>query len=485
MEAQFSTEQASTEEANTEQAGTVTVSRRAWAVLAIVLVADIMDLLDSTITTIAAPTISAQLHGGPGLIKWLGASYALALGVLLVAGGRLGDKFGRRRTFLIGIAGFTAASLACGLAWDPASIIVARLAQGAFGALLIPQGFGILGSVFPRAAIGKAFSAFGPVMGLSAVGGPLLAAVLIDANLFGLSWRPMFLINIVLGVAGLAAALWLLPRDHGDAAITVDVAGAALLAGCMLGLLGGLIQGSTDGWTAGPIAALAVGVACFAGFWQRQRIAAAPLIKPSLLRNRGFTAGLLMGVVFFAAVAGLVYAVSLFLQRGLGDSPLRAAVTGFAPMAAGIVVASVLCMNLITRLGRTLSLAGIAVAVAGTGALLAIVAHDGTSASAAVLAPAMAVIGLGMGVAFGTLYDIAIGDIDPAEAGSASGSLSSVQQLANALGPAVVTSIYFGALAGGQAHAMTVSLLAVIGIGVASALAVPLLPRKPRADAGH
>ena len=171
--------------------------------LAIVLIADIMDLLDSTITTIAAPVISARLHGGPELIKWLGASYALSLGVLLVTGGRLGDRYGRRRIFLIGIAGFTAASLAAGCAWDPASIIVARLVQGAFGALLIPQGFGILGAVFPREQIGKAFSAFGPILGLSAVGGPLLAGVLIDANLFGLGWRPMFLINIVLGVAGL------------------------------------------------------------------------------------------------------------------------------------------------------------------------------------------------------------------------------------------------------------------------------------------
>jgi hypothetical protein len=137
----------------------------AWLVLGIVLVADVMDLLDSTITTIAAPTISSSLHGGPGLIKWLGASYALALGVLLVTGGRLGDKYGRRRIFLIGIAGFTAASLACGLAWDPPSIIVARLVQGAFGGLLIPQGFGILGSVFPREHIGKAFSAFGALRG--------------------------------------------------------------------------------------------------------------------------------------------------------------------------------------------------------------------------------------------------------------------------------------------------------------------------------
>jgi len=450
----------------------------AWIVLGIVLVADVMDLLDSTVTTIAAPTIAASLHGGQGLIKWLGASYALALGVLLVTGGRLGDRYGRRRTFLIGIAGFTLASLACGLAWDPASIIVARLAQGAFGALLIPQGFGILGSVFPREQIGKAFSAFGPILGLSAVGGPLLAGVLIDANLFGLSWRPMFLINIVLGTAGLAAAFRLLPRDAGDPEVSIDTLGSALLAACMLGLLFGLIQGSTDGWTASPIAALAAGAVCFAAFCQRQRTAAAPLIKPSLLRNRGFTAGLVLGLVFFATVAGLIYAVSLFLQRGVGYSPERAAVTGFAPAAAGIFIAAVACMNLLAKLGRTLSLIGIVVTVAGVGILLAIVAHSGTSASAALLAPAMAVIGLGMGATFSTIYDIAIGDIDPAEAGSASGSLSAIQQLANAAGPAVITTIYFAALAGGQAHAMTVGLATVIGIGALSCLVVPLLPRK-------
>jgi EmrB/QacA subfamily drug resistance transporter len=447
-----------------------------WAILGIVLIADIMDLLDSTITTIAAPTISASLHGGAELIKWLGASYALSLGVLLVTGGRLGDKYGRRRTFLIGLAGFTAASLAAGCAWGPASIIVARLVQGAFGALLIPQGFGILGSVFPREHIGKAFSAFGPVLGLSAVGGPLLAGVLIDADLFGLGWRPMFLINIALGLAGLAAGLRLLPRDRGDTAVRIDMAGSALLAAAMLGLLYGLIQGSTSGWTAIPVAAMAAGLACLAAFGWRQRTAADPLIKPSLLRNRGFTAGLILGVVFFAAVSGMIYAVSLFLQRGVGDSPLRAAVTGFAPVAAGIVIASLVCMNLITKLGRNLSLAGIAVTVGGVGWLLALV--QGTAVTAAALAPAMAVIGLGMGATFGTFYDIAIGDIDPAEAGSASGSLSSIQQLANAIGPAIVTTIYFDALALGQRHAMSVSLLAVIGIGVLSALAVPLLPRK-------
>src|SRR3984885_14430395 len=456
----------------------------AWAVLAIVLIADIMDLLDSTITTIAAPTISARLHGGPGLIKGLGASYALSLGVLLVTGGRLGDKYGRRRTFLIGIAGFTAASLACGLAWDPASIIVARLVQGAFGALLIPQGFGLLGAVFPREQIGKAFSAFGPIPGLSAVGGPLLAGVLIDANLFGLGWRPMFLINIVLGVAGLVFGSRLLPRDRGDAAVRIDFAGSALLAGTLLGLLLGLIEASSSGWTALPIAAMAAGLTCFAGFCQRQRTAADPLIKPSLLRNRGFTAGLIVGLVFFAAIGGMIYAVSLYLQRGLDYSPLRAAVVGFAPVATGLVIASVASMNLIGRLGRSLTFAGIVVTVAGVGWLLALVVAGATPPAAAP-APAMTVIGLGMGATFATIYDIAIGDIDPAEAGSASGSLSSIQQLANAIGPAIITTIYFDALSGGPAHAMSVSLAAVIGIGVVSGLAVPLLPRRAQAEAGH
>jgi MFS family permease len=316
------------------------------------------------------------------------------------------------------------------------------------------------------------------------VGGPLLAGVLIDANLFGLSWRPMFLINIVLGVAGLVFGSRLLPRDRGDDSVRIDFAGSALLAGTMLGLLFGLIEGSSSGWTALPIAAMAFGLACFAGFCQRQRIAADPLIKPSLLRNRGFTAGLIVGLVFFAAIGGMIYAVSLYLQRGLDYSPLRAAVVGFAPVAVGLVIASVASMNLIARLGRKLSLAGIVVTVAGVGWLLSLVVAD-AAPTAAALAPAMTVIGLGMGATFATIYDIAIGDIDPAEAGSASGSLSSIQQLANSIGPAIITTIYFDALSGGQAHAMAVSLAAVIGIGVVSGLAVPLLPRRGLDAAGH
>ncbi|MGW1143294.1 MFS transporter, partial [Streptomyces zhihengii] len=345
--------------------------------LGIVLAADVLDLLDGTITNIAAPTITHDLGGGTSLVQWLGASYALALGVLLVLGGRLGDLYGRRRLFLTGLAGFTTASVACGLAPTPGTLVAARLVQGAFGALVVPQGFGILGATWPRAQIGKAYSLFGPVMGLSAVGGPILAGLLIDADLAGLGWRPMFLINLVLGGAALFAAARLLPHDTGDRTTVVDIPGSALLGATMLALLTGLIQGSAHGWTAFPVLASLAGLALFAAFCHRQRTAPSPLIRPSLLHNRGFTSGLVLGIVFFAAVSGLLYVVSLFLQQGLGRSPAGAALA-LMPLSAGIVIASIACYRLIARLGRRLVLIGFLVTLAGTLHLLALVAASGT-----------------------------------------------------------------------------------------------------------
>jgi MFS family permease len=181
--------------------GRLTTTQR--TLLAIVLIADVLDLMDSTITNIAAPTIARDIGGGESLIKWLGASYALAMGVV---GGRLGDRYGKRRMFLVGMAGFTLASVWCGLSVDPAMLIAGRLVQGGFGALLIPQGIGILLGALSREQLPRAFGVFGPVMGASAILGPIVAGFIISANLAGLTWRPIFLINIVLGTAGFAAA---------------------------------------------------------------------------------------------------------------------------------------------------------------------------------------------------------------------------------------------------------------------------------------
>ena len=342
------------------------------------ILADVLDLMDSTITNIAAPTIVRDIGGGESLIKWLGASYALAMGVLLVVGGRLGDRYGKRRMFLIGIAGFTVASPGCGLAVDPVMLIAARLVQGGFGALLIPQGIGILIGAFTRDQMPRAFTVFGPVMGASAVLGPILAGFIISANIAGLTWRPIFLINIVLGAAGFIAALRVLPARPSRPTGVIDALGAGLLGASMLGLIYGLIEGSTDGWTAVPIGCLAGGVALLAAFGVRQRLEADPLILPSLLANRGFTAGMLLGLAFFAAVNGLAYVISLFFQTGLGLTAPAASIA-LSPLMVGIIIASFVCRPLLGKLGRTMVVIGLGLTLAGAAGVWATVLNQGVA----------------------------------------------------------------------------------------------------------
>jgi EmrB/QacA subfamily drug resistance transporter len=458
------------------------LTTRLRIILAIILIADVLDLMDSTITNIAAPTIVREIGGGESLIKWLGASYALALGVLLVVGGRLGDRYGKRRTFLIGIVGFVGASMVCGLSVTPTMLIGARLVQGGFGALLIPQGISILTATFSRAQIPRAVSAFGPVMGISAVLGPIVAGFIIDADIAGLTWRPIFLINIVLGTVGFFAAVKFLPHDRPTGEVPIDGLGAGLLGASMLGVMYGLIEGSTSGWTLAPILSMAAGAVLFGGFCLRQRLEADPLIVPSLLRNRGFTSGLLLGFAYFAAVNGFAYVTSLFFQTALGLKPSQAAL-GLAPVMFGIIGASLVCRPLIGVLGRRLVVIGLGITLAGASGLWATVGLEGLSVNVWAMAPSLLVLGIGMGACFSSIYDVALGDIAPSEGGSASGSLSAVQQLAAAVGSAVVTTVYFSQRAGyGAGHAMTVSVAVVGGIAMLCLGLVWLLPRNAPAE---
>lgn len=457
----------------TSQLPVSTIARpfQPWLILAIILLADIVDLLDATITTIAAPSIAASLGGGAGLISWLGASYALSMGVLLVLGGRLGDKFGRKRLFLIGIVGFTAASVACGLATTPTMIILARIIQGAFGALMIPQGFGIISQAFTREQMGQAFSAFGPVLGVSAVAGPLVAGALINANIAGSGWRAAFLINLLVGVITFVAALLILPQDDGDAAVHIDLPGAVLLAASMFGLLFGIIQGAETGWPTYTLFSLAGGALLFAAFAWQQRTTATPLLQKSLFHNRGFVAGLIVGLIFFGTLTGLMLVVGLFVQTGLGYSPFEASLAT-APIAIGIVVSSIFARNAVARLGRRLVFAGIGAVLAGVAILVAIMVAlpDVSQISALHLALPLFIIGLGAGPAFAAVFDVALGDIAPDEAGSASGSVTAVQQLASAAGAATISTLYLNAIASsGQHQAALISLL-VVAAGLAIAL---------------
>jgi EmrB/QacA subfamily drug resistance transporter len=466
---------------------TVTVAKAStrlmWVILGLVLLADALDMIDATVTNIAAPTIARDLGGGEGLIKWLGTSYMLAMGVLLVVGGRLGDKFGQRRLFLIGMSGFTVASAVAGLSPDPALLLAARVAQGAFGALLIPQGMAIMTKTFSRDMLSKAFGLFGPLLGVATVGGPVLAGLIIDADLFGLAWRPIFLVNLVLGAVGLALAVRVLPHDDGDRSTVVDGLGSGLLAGTMFGLLYGLVDGAANGWTFVPIASIAVGLV-FAGlFARRQATATNPLLKPSLLRNKGFTSGMLVGLAVFAVTTGLVYVLSLFMQEALHASP-RGAALGLLPLTLGIIVSAGAAMGgLVAKLGRTLIFVGLSVVLAGCGWVLALVVNG--EPGLWTLAPAIFVIGLGMGACYSTIFDVALGDIDPDEAGSASGSLSSIQQLAAGIGSAAVTSIFFQTASSGLTHAMKISLIVVLAVTALSVPVVALMPEHAPEDDHH
>jgi hypothetical protein len=253
----------------------------------------------------------------------------------------------------------------------------------------------------------------------------------------------------------------------------------------MLLLIYGLIEGSTSGWAQVDLAAIVAGLTCFAAFGLRQARAANPLIKPSLLANRGSTAGIVVALGFFSIVSGLGYVLSLFLQQGMGLTAVEAAVSGIAPMAIGIMIASFGAAPLIERFGRRLVLAGLMLTLAGVVGLWTVTALQGTAVGPWSITLPVFVIGLGMGCGFGSLFSIALGDIDHAEAGSASGSLSAVQQLAAAIGSAAITSIWFNSMNLGATSAM-IACLAVVAVVLVGCMAlVGLLPRRAAEEDGH
>lgn len=452
-----------------------------WLTLIVVLLADAMDLIDSTITNVAAPSIVADLGADESVIKWLGAAYALALGSLLVLGGRIGDKFGQRGTFLVGMAGFVAASAAAGAALSPEMLIGARVAQGVFGAFLIPQGMAIMTATFPKPALQKAFSVFAPMLGVFAVAGPLLGGLLIDANLFGLEWRPVFLINLVLGGFALVMAVKFLPHVPPRPETRIDLIGSALLVVALFGVLFGLIEGSSSGWGALAVASLVVGAIVFAGFVWRQARTPDPLLPRTLLANRGFTAGLIVGLLVFAGFSGLMYVISLFLQLGLDYSPTQTSLS-LIPLTLGIMGGSGIAAALIVKLARRLVVLGLVAMLAGVGLMLVFVTAAGSDLTWWQLALATLLVGLGAGICFSSIFNTALGDVDAHEAGSASGSLSAVQQVANGIGSALVTSIFLTLLPGGDVGAVSVTLVVLLALLVACLLVVPLLPRTAVAE---
>jgi EmrB/QacA subfamily drug resistance transporter len=314
-----------------------TTYERRWLILAVILAAECMDLLDSTIVNVAAPSIHNELHTSSTSLQWIVGGYALAIAVGLMVGGRLGDIFGRRRMFLLGAIGFTTASVLCGVSPNTGSLIGFRLLQGVMGALMLPQGLGVIREVFPPEEVTNAFAVFGPVIGSAAVFGPIVGGALIKWNLHGWDWRMVFFVNAPLGIAAVIGAWYLLPKTAEEKRADLDVGGAFLsVAACGL-LVYPLIQGRELGWPWWTYLMMvgSLGVFGWFGLQQRSRNRRGehPLILPSIFSHRGYAGGLLVLLVFFSGMGGLLLTASYFMQAGEGFAPVHTGLA-FMPMVS-------------------------------------------------------------------------------------------------------------------------------------------------------
>lgn len=467
-------------------------TRSIWGAFAVVVAASVMDLLDSTITQTAGPAIRRELGGSYADLEWFTAVYTLAMSATLLVGGRLGDAFGRRRMLLIGMAGFMGASLTCALAPTAGWLIGFRAAQGAFGALMVVQGFGIVRELFGDEGQQKALGVFGPVMGMAAVLGPLIGGGLVNLDLFGSGWRAIFLVNLPLGAVALAGGLRLLPAVRpAHPELRLDPVSVLLAMASGGALVYPLIEGRQHGWPAWAFGMLAAGGALLAAFAIRQarRVGRgrAPMVQPSILRRRSYVAGLAVVVGFIGAMGGMMLALNVMFQAGLGYSPLGSGLATVAiPVAA--IGGSITSSMLLVRIGRTTMHVGIAVMALGVGAADVVLRAAAGGLSAWDTAAPLTLAGFGMGMVFVPMFDVILAGVAPDEIGSASGLLESVQQLAMSLGIALAGTVLFGGLGGARpAAAFTGSashaLLVAIGLLGVAWLAVWWLPRHARS--GH
>jgi EmrB/QacA subfamily drug resistance transporter len=455
-----------------------------WMVMAVVIIADVMDLLDATIANLAGPSIRADLGGGQSTLQWVLAAYTMSFAVGLVVSARAGDLVGRRRMFIIGMAGFTVASLLSGLAPTAGALISFRVLQGLFGAVMIPQGLAMVKQSFHPDDLQKAFIPFGPIMGLAAVLGPILAGFLIDADLFGTGWRMIFLINIPVGVVGTVLAVRYLPEVPRDRGARLDVVGSLLLAASSALLIYPLVQGREHDWPAWCFLMMGAAVLVFAAFVVSERRSTHPVVERSLFRNRGFVAGVVFLASFFVAMNGVMLIINLFIQVGLGFTPMHTGVA-MTPLAVGLAIgAATSGAALGPRFGRRVLHGGLLVIGLGMVGLWWTVDHLGLSASGWDLAPALFVAGLGSGAIFAPLFDIILADLGDHEVGTGSGVLNAAQQFSGALGVAVIGTLFFQWLpSDGWTDATKGVIWVSLGCYVVSFLVAFLLPKQAREGA--
>jgi len=447
-----------------------------WATLPVVLTGTFMVVLDFFIVNVALPSIQARLHAGSGAVEWVVAGYALTSAVFLITAGRLGDRYGRRRAFSWGLALFTLASALCGVAPDATELVLARVLQGAGAALLMPNVLAIINVTYDGPDRVRALSAYGMVMGLAAVGGQIIGGALVALDPAGLGWRSCFLINLPIGAVALAFAPRAIAESREPRAGRIDLAGTALISAALLAILLPLVEGRQHGWPAWTWISLAISPAILTAFVKHQRrlarLGGSPLLDLSLFSSRALNTALVTQLVFWSGQASFFLVLALYLQQGRGLTPLHAGLV-FTILAAAYLAASLGAPALAVRNGRRVLGAAAAVLAAGHVTLLGIV---GLHASVLALAPGLVLVGAGMGLAIAPLATIILTSAAPEQGGAASGVMTTLQNVGNAVGVAVIGVIFFGALHSGISSAFQLSLGALAAILVAVLAITRLLP---------
>ncbi|WP_129306003.1 MFS transporter [Streptomyces sp. L2] len=463
----------------------------AWGALLVVLAGLFIANVDFFIVNVAIPSLQSDMHATSAEIQLVAATFNIGLSAMLITGGRLGDLYGRRKVFAIGLALFTLSSVVCGIAPNMGELIVARAVQGAAAALVIPQVLGILTTAYTGKARVAAFNAYGITMGASAVFGQLIGGLLIKADIFGWDWRTIFLINLPIGAVVLLLSPKLVPESKAEGHTGLDWTGVVLVTAGLTAVVLPLVEGREQGWPTWTWECLVLAVPLLAVFWYTQRRKAArdksPLVHPSLFEDRAFGVGVVSLLVFFAAMASFFLVLALYLQEGRGLSALQSGLL-FMPLGLGFFIGCAQAPKAAAKLGKQVLTVGAVLQAVGNIAL-AVTAYELDSTGAvAWCIPAMVVAGFGMGFVVAPLASLVLEGVAPHHAAAASGVFSTAQEMGNAIGVAVIGVVFFG-VAGQHgtghtyAHAFGESLLVQAGICVLVALLVQFLPKAKQAEA--
>lgn len=467
-----------------------TAPRRGLAI-GILLFAAFMDLLDVTIVQVALPSIGADLDASEAQLEWIVSGYLLAFAVGLITGGRLGDLYGRRRVFLIGIAGFTVASAAAAFAWSGDVLVATRVAQGAFAALMVPQLLASVQALFTPRERAPMYGLIGGVSGLAAVLGPVLGGWLVDADLWGLGWRTVFLVNVPVGVAIIALAARFVPETRSSRPLRLDLVGVALLSVVLLAVMVPLVEGQALGWPAWLWWPVAAGVALLGVFVaherRRMRRDGSALLPMPLFADRGFSAGIVTQAAFQGSLNAFTLPFIIYLQVGLGFDALTAGLNLLA-FSLGALVATGAVIPLVARVGKYLVTAGAVILATGVLWVFGVVAGTGAEFTGWAAVWPMLLSGLGLALLIIPLVDVALATVPVVDAGAASGAYSTFQQLGAAAGVAVSTTVFFTIVGDdwSREHLLTALQasvqVSVVGFALA-ALASLLLPSRSTVQA--